>query len=146
MKVYIYYKDKSVYAYTNNKNLKNEFEQQRNLSMFQKKVINMNKEEYDKFHNNLYNNELLKISYTDCNDDYYIISTNHEERLVMEFSDNIIKEIEDLTYEVEKCNLKNKYLKSFKYLLEIVEVRNKELTYLINDMYLFTILFGDTMK
>ena len=46
MKVYLYYQEGSIYAYTNDKDIKNKFEENRNLDILTRKTVNMSKKEH----------------------------------------------------------------------------------------------------
>ena len=145
MKVYLYYHDKLLYGYTNDNEIRKLFEKERNISVFHKVIKKMSKEEYDLFKNSNYNLELHIISYDDLDKYYNIISTNKEEQLVSEYMDRISDECQDLIYKVSKLNLKNKYIDAFKYLLTTSKMTNGELIYTFNSIYIFTILFKDTL-
>lgn len=151
MKVHVYYQDKFIYAYTTDKNIKKQFDENRNLDVLHLQTLNMSKEEYLKLERNFPNLKIENIAYHDGNDYYYILSTNKEEDMVMTFTDKVIEEIEDLLIVMKRHELKNKYMTAIEELLTITETvigenGQKDLFYSLNTMYVFTVLFSETLK
>ena len=153
IKVYLFYlnEDKSLYAFTINKEYKNKFSYQRNKKCFTMKKIYMDKYEFKSFSYKYKDYMLQEIPLNIGLDKYeMIVATNKEESGLMSEADALDNAMDCLHRDlVLQSNFKTKYLTSLEYLTTTAYVSkgkngDTQLNSKINLLYLFMKLYKNT--
>lgn len=152
MKLYLIYKDNSLFAYSNNSNYIDIFREQRNMDIFKIEKINVSNDDYIEFSNKSSNEELTELPLYDGNSYFIMISTIREHNEIFYFVDNIFNNINTITTEMKSINFKKKYRKLFNSISNEVITKTitddgKTETYINIDMFhLFYHLNKETMN
>lgn len=159
MKVYLYYLKNKLYAFTTNKVYKSDFEYQRNMECFTKRVETMDSTLFQAFSYKEKNKMMIEIPLSDSTDEYFmIIGTPEEEIKLDQTVSDMDKEFSDILKYLKQIPFKKKYKKAIKSLSVISELRKIspklpesdeeeiENLYTINFLSLFYNLFKDTFE
>lgn len=159
MKIYAFYMKEDneildLYAYTHDKEIKNEFLRQRDKNKFVVKKIKMTKSEFDDFQSEYHNFQLCHVPVnTDMDtENVSILCTSLEEQVMLERSDEIDKLMDQLYLRlVLQSDFKPKYLESLTYLCTTSYLREnpqhtKDAISKINLLRVFTSIFSNTLS
>lgn len=159
MKVYLYYLKNKLYAFTTNKVYKSDFEYQRNMECFTKRVETMDSALFQAFSYKEKNKMMIEIPLSDSTDEYFMIIGTQEEEIILDQTvSDMDKEFSDILKYLKQIPFKKKYKKAIKSLSVISELRKIspklpesdeeeiENLYTINFLSLFYNLFKDTFE
>lgn len=149
MKVYVFSlkAEKGIYAFTINNEYADLFRSQRNMNVFDEKVISMDKHEYKAFSYQMQSHQLCKDYLDDGEHDIEIISTIQETTSLSESCEYITQTIEMLEKNVQIYPFKKKYLKIIIKLTQCITKRNDDHPTLnVNTFALFYHLFRNTFS
>ena len=150
MKIYLYYLNDRLYAYTDDKSIHQSFCNQRGMSKIDIVKTKIKKKELKEFES--FNNE-LKLYETNIHDgkEYFNIITNIAEEIQV---DNFINQLDDKMQSImnnaSRYNLIDTYKDTIKYLTDIVVKEYVGDTivplYSVNMISIYIKLFGDTFE
>lgn len=153
VKVYLFYlhSDTELYAYTERKDLKKQFLNQRNRNCFKVSKIKLEENEFESFKSEFRYKNIREIPLNDTlTSDLYILGTTEEESKLLikasELDDKMYNLFMDLS---DDNNFKDKYVEAIEYLCNIFyfkypEDKKPEIYSKINLFHLFMSLFRNT--
>lgn len=144
MKIWIWVKNKNIYAYTTNKELRDRFIYERNMSYFSGyKCIKLTSEEYNVFKSEYSVHELFLNSLYTGKENINLVTTYCEDDILTTHCDNISKLADMLRDYIPLFSKKNqKYIKELCNISEIRELKDyKENVLTLNTFGLFLKIF-----
>lgn len=159
MKVYLYYINNDLYAFTTNKAYKSDFEFQRNMECFTKRVEHMDEPLFRALSYKEKDKMMIEIPLSDNTEEYFIIiGTQQEETILDQKVSEMDKEFSGILKYLKEIPFKKKYKKAINSLSIISELRKVspklpdsdeiqyENLYTINFLSLFYNLFKNTFE
>ena len=139
--------EKTIYAFTINKEYAEIFRSQRNMNLFNESVISLDKFEFMLFNNKNAKYQLVKDYLEDGNNDIEIIATINETSQLSESCEYIRQTTEFIEREIDCFPLKKKYLKPImKITQNITKRKDNHPTLNVNTFKLFYFLFRNTFS
>ena len=144
-KIYLYYKDKDLYAMTTNKELARTFEVQRKSGIFYKKEVIATAEELKACSYVNRNCMLFSNVLTDGKTDYYMVTTYSENDLLEDYCDKIYDEILKLECELYSIPWESEMYDTLNTLSKCRQKSEESEKGTFNSFNIFLMLFGDTV-
>ena len=144
-KIYLYYKDKDLYAMTTNKELAKTFEVQRKTGFFYKKEVIATAEETKVCSYINRNCILFSNILTDGNDDYYMATTYSENDLIEDYCSKVYDEILQLECELYSIPWESEIYGALDTLSKCRKKAEENEKGTFNSFNIFLMLFGDSV-
>lgn len=124
MKVYVYYIENDMYAFTINKQYKSDFEYQRNTKCFSICTLRMSENMYKAFMYKHRNHMLIEIPLSDETEDYFnVIGTQYEETMLDVGISDLDNEFSDIVKYLSNIPLKDKYMSAIHSVSVVSELK-----------------------
>ena len=144
-KLYLFYKDKDLYAMTTNEELARTFEIQRKKGCFYKKEVRATSEQLKACSYVNRNCMLFSNILTDGKNDYYMVTTYSENDLLEDYCDRIYDEILKLESELYSIPWESEIYDTISAISECRKKSEESEKGTFNSFNIFMMLFGDTV-
>ena len=144
-KVYLFYKDKDLYAMTTNEELARTFEIQRKQGYFYKKEVHATPEQMKACSYVNRNCMLFSNVLTDGKSDYYMVTTYSENDLLEDYCSRIYDEVLRLESELYSIPWEPEVYEALNTISKCRKSAEESMKGTFNSFNIFMMLFGDTV-